>query len=381
MFRRRRGGGRGGADPYTLMLLLQLGQQVVRLLDNNGNGNGRQSPPPIATLSLGFSMLAAYFSADLADAGLMPNWLASLLAPTLDSVCLQPRLMVEGTGGGSSSWWGGGWRHRPHHQWSRLVASAFTHTDLSHLAYNLSSLLWKGALLERRMGSAKFALLFAELLLLSHGLFVGVAWLLGCALPAWCAAAFGGRVPSPLRALVRDVGWPMYAHTCAVGCSAVLFALKVVVQRDQQGAVAWGGLVVPARHAAWLELIVASLVNPRASFAGHLAGIAAGLLHVKVLEPGWERGWRWWSGGQRQWQRERQRRPAAPRFGGGGAAEAAERDAVAAAADARRRAEAMRGRQQQQQEQEPAASAPLSAEAMRAARLRRLAGGGGGSGS
>jgi len=91
MFRRRRGGGRGGADPYTLMLLLQLGQQVVRLLDNNGNGNGRQSPPPIATLSLGFSMLAAYFSADLADAGLPPSW------PQPSTACACSR----------DSWWRG----------------------------------------------------------------------------------------------------------------------------------------------------------------------------------------------------------------------------------------------------------------------------------
>lgn len=35
----------------------------------------------------------------------------------------------------------------------------------------------------------------------------------------------------------------------------------------------------------WAELVLASVFNPRASFLGHLAGILAGLLHVKVLAP------------------------------------------------------------------------------------------------
>jgi membrane associated rhomboid family serine protease len=45
-----------------------------------------------------------------------------------------------------------------------------------HLYYNMSSVVYKGVLLERRYGSAVFAALLGELLLLSHGLFVALAW-------------------------------------------------------------------------------------------------------------------------------------------------------------------------------------------------------------
>lgn len=51
--------------------------------------------------------------------------------------------------------------------------------------YNLSSLVWKGVRLENRMGSAAFAALTAELLLLSHGLVVVGSWALAQAIPEY----------------------------------------------------------------------------------------------------------------------------------------------------------------------------------------------------
>lgn len=39
------------------------------------------------------------------------------------------------------------------------------------------------------------------------------------------------------------------------------------------------------QYLAWAELFLASLFNPQASFLGHLAGILAGLLHVRVIAP------------------------------------------------------------------------------------------------
>lgn len=36
------------------------------------------------------------------------------------------------------------------------------------------------------------------------------------------------------------------------------------------------------QYLCWAELFLASYLNPRASFLGHLAGIAAGLIHVQV---------------------------------------------------------------------------------------------------
>ena len=40
------------------------------------------------------------------------------------------------------------------------------------------------------------------------------------------------------------------------------------------------GIAVPLKYAAWLELVLISLITPNASFLGHLCGILAGLLYV-----------------------------------------------------------------------------------------------------
>lgn len=47
---------------------------------------------------------------------------------------------------------------------------------------------------------------------------------------------------------------------------------------------------------AWAELVLASLFNPQASFLGHLAGILAGLLHVRLIAPALAAIGRWWRG-------------------------------------------------------------------------------------
>jgi hypothetical protein len=39
------------------------------------------------------------------------------------------------------------------------------------------------------------------------------------------------------------------------------------------------------QYMAWAELLLASALNPQASFMGHLAGIFAGMLHVRLLAP------------------------------------------------------------------------------------------------
>ena len=65
----------------------------------------------------------------------------------------------------------------------------------------MGSLLWKGSRLERAMGGARFAKLVAWCVVASHALVVALAW------------------------LARDA-FPAQMHSCAVGFSAVLFALK-----------------------------------------------------------------------------------------------------------------------------------------------------------
>ncbi|GLJ19279.1 hypothetical protein SUGI_0346730 [Cryptomeria japonica] len=107
----------------------------------------------------------------------------------------------------------------------RLFFSAFYHVDDSHLAYNMLSLLWKGVQLERMMGSTEFASAVVVLL-------------------------------------------------------AVLFALKVILSSDSPGYTNVYGLIVPARHAAWTELLLIQMFVPGVSFLGHLSGIISGLLYL-----------------------------------------------------------------------------------------------------
>eukprot|EP00442_Polarella_glacialis_P005265 CAMPEP_0115137412 /NCGR_PEP_ID=MMETSP0227-20121206/57016_1 /TAXON_ID=89957 /ORGANISM="Polarella glacialis, Strain CCMP 1383" /LENGTH=288 /DNA_ID=CAMNT_0002544757 /DNA_START=54 /DNA_END=920 /DNA_ORIENTATION=- len=151
--------------------------------------------------------------------------------------------------------------------WLHLFLAAFIHASDGgfHLFYNMSSLLWKGVTLELEMGSERFAIMVAAVLLISHALFV------------------------PLSYLATSIfGLPTY-HSCAVGFSAVLFGLKVVMNHSEVGqrAVGHWGLHFPveAKYAAWVELVLISLVVPEASFVGHLCGILAGVLwlHAEPL--------------------------------------------------------------------------------------------------
>jgi hypothetical protein len=112
----------------------------------------------------------------------------------------------------------------------------------------------------------------------------------------------------------------MYASSCAVGFSAVLFAFKAVLNADDPSTSSIMGIPVPTRFMAWGELLLASAFNPQASFFGHVCGILAGLAHVQVARalarPGGRRVLRR-AAGAVQWLMEG---PGRPRFSGGGAA-------------------------------------------------------------
>ena len=65
-----------------------------------------------------------------------------------------------------------------------------------------------------------------------------------------------------------------------VGFSAVLFALKVILQHyNATPAVIWG-IQLPPKFVAWGELILIHVMNSNASFIGHFCGILAGLIFV-----------------------------------------------------------------------------------------------------
>lgn len=73
-----------------------------------------------------------------------------------------------------------------------------------------------------------------------------------------------------------------YYSEYAVGFSGVLFAMKVVLNAHSESYTDVHGIIVPARHAAWAELILIQMFVPGASFLGHLGGILAGILYLKL---------------------------------------------------------------------------------------------------
>ncbi|XP_036612244.1 rhomboid-related protein 4 [Trichosurus vulpecula] len=142
--------------------------------------------------------------------------------------------------------------------WQRLLLSPFHHADDWHLYFNMVSMLWKGLMLERRLGSIWFAYIIAVFSLLT-----GVVYLV-------------------LEYTVAELlDQPAFKIHCAIGFSGVLFALKVLSNNyNPGGRTNVMGMYIPNKYACWVELVMIHLFSPNASFAGHLAGIIVGLMYT-----------------------------------------------------------------------------------------------------
>ncbi|KAJ9513011.1 hypothetical protein QJQ45_029214 [Haematococcus lacustris] len=261
----RRRGDRG-ISPYFVILAFRLLQMI-----------SEQPYKPPVTLALIAVNSLLFFRHELP----LPGGLQHLV-PDISDGCIMPaRIVFRG-------------------EWSRLLWSAFLHLDDMHLYYNMASLLVKGVQLEQRLGSLRFAGLVAELVVLAHGLMaLACCWL--------------GETYPDLRYLSRG--------TCAAGFSAVLFALKYVLTHNQPGFSQPMGLPLslPTKYLAWAELLLVHYLVPQSSFSGHLAGVAAGWLHVHVVSQAvapsspprrlLARCLRWLRSGQRQQQLQGARGP------------------------------------------------------------------------
>ncbi|KAA0034920.1 hypothetical protein IC582_019660 [Cucumis melo] len=172
---------------------------------------------------------------------LRPNFLHHII-PSIDEVWFNAHLILK------------------HKDLKRFLLSPFYHVGDPHLVYNMISLLWKGTQLETSMGSIEFASMVGALLVMSQG----ITLLL---------------IKSLL--IFFNYGRPYY-YEYSVGFSGVLFALKVVLGSETESYTYIHGLRVPSSHAAWLELILIQMVSPGVSFLGHLGGILAGLLFLRL---------------------------------------------------------------------------------------------------
>ncbi|CAK9795334.1 Rhomboid-related protein 4 [Anthophora plagiata] len=144
-----------------------------------------------------------------------------------------------------------------YHDWNSFIVSNFEHGSDMHLYYNMISLILKGSYLEPMYGTMNFVTL---LVIFSLG----------------CSAMYTG-LGYALMQLTGDYG---YYTQCAIGFSAVLFALKVLVVCEEHDRIHdVGGFRVPSKIAVWVELILIHLLVPQSSFIGHLGGILVGCLY------------------------------------------------------------------------------------------------------
>jgi rhomboid domain-containing protein 1 len=120
----------------AVMLMTQLFSQVQRM----------SYKPPATLLLVGLQVALHYLD-------------TSHLFSSLREVCLNPVAIIRGN-----------------RTLTRLLLSGFLHGDDMHLYYNMASLLWKGANLEQRMGTQRFVVMVAFLLVSSHILVVASAF-------------------------------------------------------------------------------------------------------------------------------------------------------------------------------------------------------------
>ncbi len=140
----------------------------------------------------------------------------------------------------------------------RCGTSQLAHVELLHLVFNLSA-LWSIGIAEQMLGTLYYLKITALLFLLS---------------PVICLALYHGAI--------KFTGREQYRTTTAVGYSCVLFGWMTVLAVKQPGGITmlplFGALSLPMWLTPFGSLLFTSLVIPKASFVGHLAGILAGYL-------------------------------------------------------------------------------------------------------
>lgn len=142
--------------------------------------------------------------------------------------------------------------------WRSVLLSNFEHASDMHLYYNMISFIMKGSYLEPLYKTPNFALL---IVILSLG----------------CSAMYG-CLGYMMMQLTGDF---KYFTSCAIGFSATLFALKVILIWEERYYRLYNanGFRVPSTITVWVELILIHLLVPNSSFIGHLSGILVGCLY------------------------------------------------------------------------------------------------------
>lgn len=141
--------------------------------------------------------------------------------------------------------------------WRSFIMSNFEHGSDMHLYYNMVSFILKGSYLEPMYRTGNFVILLAVLSIGCSSVYVALGYI--------------------MTQMTGDYG---YYTMCAIGFSAVLFALKVITVCEEHDKIRdVGGFRVPSKIAVWVELLLIHLLVPNSSFMGHLGGILVGCMY------------------------------------------------------------------------------------------------------
>ena len=236
--------------PRLLALLLsyKLYEQVLRI-----------SRPPFITLRL-IILLQGLFALSCMTTRYFPvpfRYIGSLLSA--NRLSIYPRRILRG-------------------ELYRLFTPSLAHLSAPHVLYNSLALLSRGTILERRLGTFRFALLLVYLNVVENLIYVLVA-----------LAGEWFRLPHNFRWMDRP----------SAGASGVVFGLTVIMNYNRGIHVPPTdimGFRVPGRQSHWTELVYTQLVMPNVSFLGHLSGIFAGFSYLYA-----EQAVNWIA--ERKWQR------------------------------------------------------------------------------
>lgn len=145
----------------------------------------------------------------------------------------------------------------------RVITYSFLHLNWQHIIMNMALFLWVGRIVERRLGTARFALIYGVSVLLSG-----------------------------LAILIKDILAP--SQGSSVGASGGIFgllaaSLVLVYRKDMADFSQDRGL----RLGLWACFLIGIGISflPGVSLAGHLGGLIAGLVLGFVITKKDERAW------------------------------------------------------------------------------------------
>lgn len=147
----------------------------------------------------------------------------------------------------------------------RLITWAFFHSSDYHLYYSLSSFLYKGCLIEQKLGSKSMLALIIGFVFSIGTIFTILNLILG---------------PDSFLISVNS-------SSCLFGFSPVVFALKAIVNYDLQNPNSesyFFGFRLPTKHIIWIEIAFAHFVSPHStSWQAHAIGALVGFLYLFIL--------------------------------------------------------------------------------------------------